>query len=69
MEHQVILFSGLLLGAVYALSGLQLVRRLSRHLFWKSGPSYSDANWVDQSQIHPRPSHVNDLRGIKYIIQ
>ena len=30
MEHQVILFSGLLLGAVYALSGLQLLRWLSR---------------------------------------
>ena len=66
MEHQVILFSGLLLGAVYALIGLQLVRWLSRHLYWKS---YSDTNWVDQSPIHPRLSHVSDLRGTKHIIQ
>ena len=66
MEHQVILFSGLLLGAVYALIGLQLVRWLFRHIYWKSHP---DTNWLDQSQMHLRPSHVNDLRGIKYIIQ
>ena len=69
MEHQILIFSGLFLGAVYALIGMQLIHWLSRHLYWKSDPSYSDANWVDQSPIHPRLSHVSDLRGTKHIIQ